>query len=93
MNYGLTIYGPFVDTLSAREDVYKRLKAVFSFAPDKQVYCVWQTMRDYPYFNNVEVVQRLSGDLLVHVYGSPLHVPEDADCLFHAKISPGGTYA
>jgi len=91
LTYGLSIYGPFTNTLSALEDVTGRLGAVFPSATEDQIFTVWTTMCSYYYFNTVEVVWS-NGDLLIHVYGMPIDVFEDADCLFHAKISPSGTY-
>lgn len=91
MNYGLTIYGPLVDTEVAREALYRRLLILFD-ATAEQIRTAWETMRNFPDFNSVEVIKRRSGDLLVHVYYSPIDVPADADCAFHAKITPKGMY-
>lgn len=93
MNYELTIYGPLVDNQAERANVEGRLLYVFPGADYRQCVTVWETMRNYPDFNSVTVIKRSSGDLVVHVYYSPVGVPEDVDCAFHAKISPEGTYA
>jgi hypothetical protein len=92
VNYGVTIYGPIEDTLQSRQ---KLLSVVATAFPIEyaQFQTLWQTMLNYPDFNSVNVVMRRDGDLVVHVYYSPVDVSEGADCAFHAKISPGGTYA
>lgn len=92
MNYGLTIYGPFGDTSSEKEDAARRIMVVFPSTSVGQIQTVWATMRDYHFFNTIDIVAKHDDALLVHVYGAPVDVPEDADCLFHAKISHEGRY-
>ena len=91
MNYGLTIYGPLdkSDGLS----VTARIMYVFS-VQIAQAETAWETMKNFPDFNYVEITKRRStGDLVIHVYYFVGENHSAVECAFHAKISPSGTYA
>lgn len=89
MSYGLTIYGPLEETDLRHQAFIQRVGAIF-FCTYDQIETAWATMINYPDFNHVDITRRHDGDLVIHVYDTPADAPTS---VFHAKISPGGTYA
>jgi hypothetical protein len=92
VKYGLSIYPLFEDDYRTRKTFFTMVATAFP-VQYAQIETAWQTLRNYPDFNNVQIHRRSTGDLVIEVYYSPLDIPKDADCVFHAKISPSGSYS